>query len=207
MSELYTDHAIINWVLEHCQILHLGINDGDSAYVVPVHFGYQEDTKGHYTIYIHGSNSGKKGHLLTEHPKISFETDDGPHNLTYTPPAHSAFSPAYRSVMGNGTAKLVSSAKEKQAALRLLIHHYVKDIPVPITEDGVAKVPVWRIDVDELTAKIHHPLKEWQTVLGINVPVPHGLHYDRNGSMVKKDKQPQAENNKPDTMASASIKK
>lgn len=52
MSEIYTDHAIINWVLEHCQILHLGINDGDSAYVVPVHFGYQEDTKGHYTIYI-----------------------------------------------------------------------------------------------------------------------------------------------------------
>lgn len=109
--------------------------------------------------------------------------------------------------MGNGTVKLVSSAKEKQAALRLLIHHYVKDIPVPITEDGVDKVPVWRIDVDELTAKIHHPLKEWQTVLEINVPVPHGLHYDRNGSMVKKDKQPQAENNKPDTMASASIKK
>lgn len=111
MSELYTDHAIINWVLEHCQILHLGINNGDAAYVVPVHFGYQEDTKGHYMIYIHGSNNGKKGHLLTEHPQISFETDDGPHDLTYTPPAQSAFSLVYRSVMGNGPAKLVSSAK------------------------------------------------------------------------------------------------
>lgn len=45
----------------------------------------------------------------------------------------------------------------------MLIHHYVKDIPVipvPITEDGIAKVPVWRIDCDKLTAKIHHPLKE-----------------------------------------------
>lgn len=207
MAEIYTDHAIINWVLEHCQILHLGINDGNSAYVVPVHFGYQEDVKGNYTIYIHGKDSGKKGQLLAQHPQIGFQTDDGQHDLTYTPPAQGAFSPAFRSVMGKGSVTLVSSTKEKQAALRLIIHHYIKDIPVPITEDGVAKVPVWRIDVSDLTAKIHHPLKEWQEVLRIKAPLAHGIHYNNDGNVIKDDSQLSSSADGADTIASASIKK
>lgn len=49
-KEVYQDHPTINWVLDHCKTLRLGLVDHDQAYVVPVNYDYEESTDGKYTL-------------------------------------------------------------------------------------------------------------------------------------------------------------
>lgn len=51
-KDIITDHAKLSWILDQCQILHLGLTNQRGTYVVPVHYGYQEGPDGHYTIFI-----------------------------------------------------------------------------------------------------------------------------------------------------------
>lgn len=201
-KEIYTDHAIISWVLDHCKILHLGLNDHGKTYVVPVNFGYEEDKKGQYVIYIHGTADGQKGKLLDSSKAISFETDGGHEGLIYTPPDAGAFAPSTRSVIGDGSVERITDSEVKVHALRTLIHHYVRDIPAVIKADDLANVPVWQIKVDHITAKIHHPTAQWQSVLGLDDPLLKGYHYDQNGQLTKVDPT----NGKPDAKTGASAK-
>lgn len=211
-SEIYTDAAVIDWVLDHCKILHLGLIHDDYPYVVPVNYGYDEDVHGHYTIYIHGTNDGQKGQALNQEPLIGFETDGGHEGLTYTPPKAGSFGPSYRSVIGKGQVEKITDNQEKLFALRKIIHHYVRDIPAVIHADDLTRVPVWKINVDDITAKVHHPTLEWQQVMGIKAPIASGYHYDQNGGLQSIDGiqnnngQETATNGKPvDTGASASV--
>lgn len=163
-KEIYSDHAVVSWVLEHCKVLRLGLAHEKYPYVVPVNFGYTEDKHGHYTFYVHGTDSGLKGELLDKEPTISFETDGGHENLTYTPPYPNAFGPSYRSIMGYGHVTKLTDNKEKLHALHTLIHHYVRDIPAVIRPEQLTHVPVWKIEVEQITAKIHHPTAEWHSL-------------------------------------------
>ncbi|WP_158610630.1 pyridoxamine 5'-phosphate oxidase family protein [Lactiplantibacillus garii] len=187
-KEVYSDHPTISWVLDHCKILRLGLTDERGTYVVPVNYGY-EDVNGTYVLYVHGTSDGQKGHALNQESLISFETDGGHEHLTYTPPKEGAFGPAFRSVMGHGQVSIVTDADEKSHALRTMLHHYVLDIPVAIHPEKVAKVPVWKITVVDVTARVHHPTAEWQAALGINAPIATGLHYDAQGAVQRDDRE------------------
>lgn len=186
-KELYLDHPTINWVLEHCKILHLGLTDGTSTYVVPVHYGFEETVAGTYTLYIHGTANGLKGQALDQSPVIGFETDGGHEHLTYTPPKEGAFGPAFRSVMGRGQVVRLTANAEKVHALRQLLHHYVRDIPVALHPETMTNVPVWRIDVTTISARVHHPTADWQQALGLDLPLSHGIHYDDHGAPISND--------------------
>lgn len=203
-KEVYTDHAIINWVMDHCKILHLGLTDSDGlSYVVPVNYGYHEDVKGNYTIYVHGTDDGQKGKALDEEKVIGFESDGGHEGLTYTPPYAGAFGPAYRSVFGKGQVKKITDNQEKLVALQTMIHHYVRDNPAVIRPDALTKIPVWKIEVQSITAKLHHPTAEWQKVLGIKEQLAQGYHYDNEGNLLSVDK-PNAEASKAEDTSDAS---
>lgn len=211
-SDIYTDHAIIDWVLDHCKILHLGLTSDGCSYVVPVNYGYDEDAHGNYSIFIHGTVNGQKGQALNKEPVIGFETDGGHEGLTYTPPATGAFGPAYRSVMGKGQVHQITDNQEKLFALRKIVHHYVRDIPAVIHADDLTNVPVWKIDVSEISAKVHHPTAAWQKVMGITAPIANGYHYDSDGNLIGVDdmqrhqSKQSSDGSAPDTSASASIK-
>lgn len=186
-NEIYRDHPTINWVLDHSKILHLGLTNDNGVFVVPVNYGYEVDSDGQYIIYIHGTDDGDKGQALDKQSEISFEADGGHENLTYTPPAEGAFGPAFRSVMGKGQVAKITDNKEKVHALRTIIHNYVLDIPVALHADKMNKVPVWKIKVQDITSKVHHPTSEWQQALGIQAPISTGIHYDQNGAIKSVD--------------------
>ncbi|AKP68413.1 hypothetical protein ABM34_06125 [Companilactobacillus ginsenosidimutans] len=104
--------------------------------------------------------------------------------------------------MGKGQVKKIVDNKEKVHALRTIIHNYVLDIPVALHAETMENVPVWKISVTDITAKIHHPTKEWQTALGIKAPLSKGIHYDTNGAILSTDST--NEDNTLDTISSAS---
>lgn len=185
-KDIITDHAKISWILDQCQILHLGLTNEHGSYVVPVHYGYQEGPDGQYTLYIHGTGDGEKAAALNEGKVIGFETDHGHENLIYTPPRPGDFGPSFMSVIGNGVPRQLTGPQEKLFALRTIIHHYVNTIPVALSADSVKGVPTWAIKVKRITGRVHHPTKEWSVALGLPLEERHGKHY-QDGAVTTDD--------------------
>lgn len=185
-KDIIIDHAKISWILDHCQILHLGLSNKNGSYIVPVHYGYQEDLDGKYTIYIHGTGDGEKATALDKGESIGFEIDY--ENLIYTPPRKGDFGPSFMSVIGNGVPRKLTDPQKKLFALRTIIHHYVNTIPVAISTEDVKNVSTWAIEVESITGRVHNSTKKQSVALGIPVEERHGKHYE-DGAVVSDDIQ------------------
>lgn len=48
------DFEIIKQIIDECQIIRIGLQDGDYPYIVPLNFGYEIDGEQIY-FYIHGA--------------------------------------------------------------------------------------------------------------------------------------------------------
>ena len=70
-----TDFPAILEIIEHCDILRLGLADGAYPYIVPVNFAY-EVRDGQLSFYIHGAMAGRKYEMLRRNPVCSFEMDN-----------------------------------------------------------------------------------------------------------------------------------
>ncbi len=147
-----TDINEIIKILDKAKVLHLGLVDGDEAYVVPMNYGYKM-ADGKLTVYLHGAKRGRKIDLIRTNPKVFFEMDcdiepfDGDIACRY--------GITYSSIMGRGIAEIVEDVEEKKEALSVLMKTQTeKDF---VFEDKmVSFVSVIRIDVAEFTAK-HRP--------------------------------------------------
>lgn len=206
-KDIITDHAKISWILDQCQILHLGLTNEHGSYVVPVHYGYQEGPDGQYTLYIHGTGDGEKAAALNKGEMIGFEADHGHENLIYTPPRPGDFGPSFMSVIGSGVPRQLTDPQEKLFALRTIIHHYVNTIPVALSAGSVKGVPTWAIEVKRITGRVHHPTEEWSTALGLPREERHGKHYE-DGAVVTDDFDYSEIDNgtTPDATSGASLK-
>lgn len=147
-----TDINEIIKILDKSKVLHLGLVDGDEAYVVPMNYGYTMDN-GKLTIYLHGAKRGKKIDLIRANPKVFFEMD-----CDITPfegEIACKYGITYSSIMGKGLAEIVEDVEEKKKALSILMKTQTeKDFE--FEEKMVAFVNVIRIDVSQYTAK-HRP--------------------------------------------------
>ena len=56
------------------QIIRIAYYDNGEIYIVPVNYGYTNDS-GKYVFYFHGAKAGRKYELSKESPCIGFEID------------------------------------------------------------------------------------------------------------------------------------
>ena len=112
-----TDFADIIGVIEKCETIRIGINDGIYPYVVPVSFGYEADG-GQITFYFHGAKEGQKVSLLSCNPHVCVEAD---RFIAFTDTGHSATC-EYESFIGFGKAEKCSF-DESVKGLDLLCSH------------------------------------------------------------------------------------
>lgn len=152
-----TDINEIIKILDKAKVLHLGLVDGDEAYVVPMNYGYTMDN-GRLTVYLHGARRGKKLDLIRANPKVFFEMD-----CDITPfegEIACKYGITYSSIMGKGIAEIVEDVEEKKKALSVLMKTQTgKDFE--FEEKMVSVVSVIRIDVSQYTAK-HRPAPKMQ---------------------------------------------
>ena len=99
-------------IVESCDVVRLGLADGDFPYIVPVCFAY-EVAEGKLALYFHGAMAGRKYELLRQNPLCSFEMDCD-HRLELIPSAGDA-TMRYRSVMGRARAEFLEGAEKKRA--------------------------------------------------------------------------------------------
>jgi nitroimidazol reductase NimA-like FMN-containing flavoprotein (pyridoxamine 5'-phosphate oxidase superfamily) len=136
----------IDTVIKKSLICRLAMIDGDRPYVVPLNFGYAENT-----LYFHGSPKSRKIQLLRSNPNVCVEFDlvDGIREAD-TP---CRWSVKGRSVIGFGKAVMVESAEKKIEALGIIMAQY-SDRQFEFPEKELNAISVFRVDLEKLTGKV-----------------------------------------------------
>ena len=151
-----TDTDAIKDIVDSAQVLHVGAMDGDGMFVVPVNYGYrwhkEQDGAESLSLYLHSAREGRKAEAFFAGGKGGVRVG----NITGT--FACAYSRSYRSIMGSGIVFAVDDPSEKEQALRLIMAHAAPDMPSPVfMPDALARVAIFRIDVDTLSAKERAP--------------------------------------------------
>ena len=63
-----TELETVKEIIRQCDVLRLGLADGDYPYIVPMNFGWEEKG-GRLYFYLHGASEGRKAELLR--PRIA----------------------------------------------------------------------------------------------------------------------------------------
>lgn len=146
------DRAVIDGIIEACEVVRLGFYDADEdeVYIVPVNFGYDGEA-----FYIHGAKVGHKIDLASKCSKAGFELDiDG---KTVPAEAASDYTYNYRSVIGSGPVELVEDPATKLAGLQLIMKHHSGRDDWDIPEAVVNGTAVIKLTVDKITCKANMP--------------------------------------------------
>jgi nitroimidazol reductase NimA-like FMN-containing flavoprotein (pyridoxamine 5'-phosphate oxidase superfamily) len=143
-DRLVDDRPAIDDVLHRADVLHLAMAGDDGPYVVPVNFGYDGER-----IWVHCAEEGRKLDLIAADPRVCFEACV---DVRIVPGRLCEWGTRYRSVVGFGTATLVSDPGERSRGLGILIEHYSGN-PETVPPEMAAGVAVLRIDIASMTGK------------------------------------------------------
>ena len=143
------DPKIIREILDECSVMRIGIRDEEGMFIVPVNYGYELEEEDGYlrlTLYFHGA-----AEALAADPETAIEMDC--RHEVITGDYSCSYSYAYRSIMGNGKAVLLTGAEEKQYALARLMEHMAPGTVIEFGPEALARTNVYRINVAHFTAK------------------------------------------------------
>ena len=144
-----TDINEILGILDRAKIVHVGMIDADSPYIVPMNYGYTMEN-GKLTLYLHGAKEGRKLDILRQNPKAFIEIDTDIVPFEGITACH--YGVGYSSVMGEGIAELVEDAEGKKEALSILMKTQTgKDFT--FDDRMVSVVTCIKICVTDFTAK------------------------------------------------------
>lgn len=149
-----TDPVAICHILDTARVVHIGLVDGDEAYVVPMNYGYTMDENGALTLYLHGARRGRKLDLMRQNPKVFFEMvcDVEP----FEGEVACKYGITYASLMGRGVAEILEDTEEKKVGLTCLMATQTGK-QFTFDDKMVSVVSVIRIRVTDYTAK-HRPM-------------------------------------------------
>lgn len=149
-----TDFQKILQIIDACDVLRLGIADGDFPYIVPVNFAYTVEG-GQVCFYIHGAMAGRKYEKLTQSPLCSFELDN-PLGLDCIPETGSA-TMRYQSVMGKASVRFLEGEEKQRAMDAVLMARYEATRNFAYQKAAMPKTAVAKLTVIEMTAKENPP--------------------------------------------------
>lgn len=145
-----SSHKEILEIIGKCQWCHLAMTDDHGEpYVIPMNFGFRDDT-----IYMHGAQEGKKISILKNHPRvcIHFSTD---HVLRYQSEEMAcSWSMKYRSVLCYGTVEFILDEEVKRAALDIIMANY-SDRQFHYNPPSLREVNCWKIRVERFDGRIY----------------------------------------------------
>ncbi len=147
-----TDPAKIREIIAACDCCRLGLCDEGRAYIVPLDFGFAE-CQGRYVFYFHGAREGRKADLIRKTGWAAFEMDRG-HEWVRGETAQQTTS-RFQSVMGGGPVTLLETEAEKRTGLLAILAHATGRDQWELGQAALEKTLVFRLDVEELTCKVH----------------------------------------------------
>ena len=140
-----TDKSEIEAIICQSLVCRLAMADGDRPYVVPLCFGYKDNT-----LYFHSAGEGQKIQILKRNNRICFEFDG---NLEVRAGKGACdWGMQYRSVIGFGSASFIEDDDEKRRALDVIMAQYA-DGPFEYSEKNFKKALVIKVEIESMTGK------------------------------------------------------
>ncbi len=148
------DDETMREILEDCDVVRLGGCDGEGMFIVPVNYGYEFETDGgkrKLRLYIHGAKEGRKAEAFAKDSSVAVEMDCRHEVITgdYT----CSYSYAYRSIMGNGTIRLLTEKEDQVHALTKIMEHMAPGAEISFRPEMLERTAVFCVDVQEFTGK------------------------------------------------------
>lgn len=147
-----TDPADLAGIIGRAHVLHVGFSDAEGLAVVPMNYGVEwAEGQGLPTFWLHSAGEGRKADAWASSPEVALElyVEGGVITGDYS----CAYSYAYESVMAWGRIRPITDAAEKLRGLTRVMAHMAPDAPVSFSDEAVARVAVWRIDVERISSK------------------------------------------------------
>ena len=140
-----TERSVLETIITNSVICRLAFVHGNRPYMVPLNFGYCDNT-----LYFHSAPVGKKIEIIKTNPNVCFELDNN--TVLVEAEVACAWSMKYQSVIGFGKACLIEDDLEKHTALNIIMQHYSgRDFYVPETE--LLRVAVFKVEIESMTGK------------------------------------------------------
>ena len=145
-----TDVKLIEAFIAKEQIMRIAFYDNGEIYIVPVNYGYTNDS-GQFAFYFHGAKAGRKYELSKESPNIGFEID-GNYELLEADIACD-FSAKFQSVVGTGKISIVEDREEKLKGLNFLMRQTSGNAEWQYSVEMINAVAVYKVDVNKISCK------------------------------------------------------
>jgi nitroimidazol reductase NimA-like FMN-containing flavoprotein (pyridoxamine 5'-phosphate oxidase superfamily) len=141
------DRAEMEAIIRRCRVCRLAMVENGMPYVVPLNFGFADDT-----LYFHCASKGRKIDILKKNGAVCFEFDVD-HELVKGEKA-CEWGMHYQSVIGFGTAVFVTDPADKRRALDVIMSHYTdSDAPFRYPDAEIKRTTVISVPIDHMTGK------------------------------------------------------
>jgi len=140
-----TDKEEIEAIIRRSLVCRLALSDEGMPYIVPLCFGYQDNT-----LYFHSAREGKKVDILKKNNRVSFEFDIDTEIQKDKDPCN--WGMQYKSVIGFGEVSFVEDLEDKKWALAIVVGQY-GDGTFEFPDAFVQKTAVIRVKITDMTGK------------------------------------------------------
>lgn len=147
-----TDINKIIEVIDECDILRIGMADGNFPYIVPVNFAYKVEGD-EICFYIHGAMAGRKYEMLSKNPFCSFEMDI-PLEMDCIEELKDV-TMRYKSVMGTASVEFLEGEEKQYAIDNIIMARYEATRNFDYNKSAVARTAVAKLKVIGITGKIN----------------------------------------------------
>ena len=142
--EIVETQAIENIIMKAI-VCRVGLADGNQPYVIPLCFGYHDNT-----LYFHTGKKGKKMEILQKNNRVCFEMEADLEIIPAQNPCK--WNMDYKSVVGYGRAIILEDPAEKRKALDVIVKHYGGTL-MEYDEKRVNGLAVIKLEIDSMTGK------------------------------------------------------
>lgn len=139
------DIAAIEDILSKATVCRLGLCEGSRPYVVPLCFGYKDNT-----LYFHCAGQGKKLDILRKNNSVCFEIDIDCEIIKADQACD--WGMKYKSVIGFGKAVFIKDVEQKQKALDIIMQQFSKDT-FEYSTNAVENIWIIKIEIESMTGK------------------------------------------------------
>ncbi len=142
-----TDRDELHRILDEALVIHLGMVDDGRPYVVPLNFAREGDE-----LWLHCASEGRKLRCLRERPNVCVEVERLI-QVTSGPAACGNWTSHYESVIGFGTATVVTAEESRLQGMQAIMGKYSGRRDWEFVPETLAKTVVVRVSLDSLTGK------------------------------------------------------
>lgn len=145
-----SDFEDIMRIVDECEIVRIGLADGDYPYIVPVNFAYSIEGD-RLVLYIHGAQAGRKFELLSKKRVCSFEMDVP--LMMECIAEKGDVTMRYRSVMGKADVEFLDGEERQRAIDEVIMARHEETKSFEYDRSAVAHTAVAKLTVTELSGK------------------------------------------------------